>query len=169
MKVCVQVSAAVPIIVTALAACAIHRHSAGSLAAAPAPNRDGRYTFQERPTNSPRTLEGTFIVLRDTILVDATPGPCRYDPGATPGGPIVYKCADVSFSFDRRDPVMTATYHFITTESKPKVVCTRYTIGPNGAQQCAESSTQFVDETVSHSGTLRAHRVESSSAPTPTL
>ena len=166
MKVRSSVSAVLPIVMTMLAACASHRGSAGALAATgPGASPDGRYTFEERPTGTPRVLEGTFIVLRDTILVDATPGPCRYNPRTTPGGPIMYQCADVSLSFDRRDPVMKATYTFSTTEAKPKVVCTRFTIGPNGARECAESSTQFVDQTVSHSGTLRAHRVDASATP----
>ena len=111
MRVRSSVSAVLPIVMTMLAACASHRGSAGALAATgPGASPDGRYTFEERPTGTPRVLEGTFIVLRDTILVDATPGPCRYNPRTTPGGPIMYLCADVSLSFDRRDPVMKATY-----------------------------------------------------------
>ena len=168
MKARVPFFAALPIVVTALAACASHRGSAGSLAAAPAPNRDGRYAFDERPPGTPRTLEGTFTVMGDTVLIDATPGPCRYYAFTTSGGPITYQCADVRYSFDRRDPAMKATYSYTTTEPKSKVVCVRYTIGPNGEQQCAESRTELEDHSVTHSGTLRAHRVDASSTSPPT-
>jgi hypothetical protein len=167
MKASFLLSAGLPIVMTVMTACAGHPGSSGSVAAAAPAIRDGRYTFDEKPVGTPRTLEGTFVVLRDTILVDATPGPCRYDTHSTAGGPITYQCADVSLSFDRRDPVMKATYAFITTEPKPKVVCTRFTIGPNGAQQCAESRTEFVDQTVRHTGTLRAHRMDESPTPPP--
>ena len=161
--------AAISIAMLTLAACANHRGSAGSVAAtAPTVNRDGRYAFEERPAGTSRTVEGTFIVLRDTILVDATPGPCQYDARTTPGGPILYKCADISLSFDRRDPVMKARYDYATTESKPKVVCVRYTVGPGGTQTCAETRTDFVAQTVEHSGALRPHRVDPKAEAPPT-
>jgi hypothetical protein len=169
MKARVPFSAALPLVVTALAACASHRGAAGSLAAVPAPDGDGRYTFDERPPGTPRTLEGTFMVIGDTVLIDATPGPCRYYAFTKSGGPITYQCADVRYSFDRRDPVMKATYSYTATEPKSKVVCVRSIIGPNGESQCLESRTELEDHSVTRSGTLRAHRVESSSAPPATL
>jgi hypothetical protein len=157
MTVRLQLSAPLPIVMAVLAACAGSRGTDSSSASAPAPIRDGRYAFSERPSGTSITLEGTFVVLGDTVMVDATPGPCRYDSNNAPGSPIAYRCADVSLWFDRRDPVTKATYDFQSVESKPKSVCVRYTTGPNGQQVCAQTGIEMVEVKVEHSGTLHAH------------
>src|SRR5881394_3563742 len=91
----------------------------GGAPGSPAPLmlRDGKYSFRERPAGTSLQFEGTFIVLADTVMVDATPGPCRYELNSTRGGPITYHCAETTVSFDRQDPVRRASYTYTTIKT----------------------------------------------------
>ena len=137
------------IVALALAACTQH----GSGAPAP-PVRIGVYRFTERPNGVNTTIEGRVLVTHDSVVVEAEPGPCRYDPHSTAGGPIVYQCADVSISFDRFDPVGRATYRTTKTVTERKTTCVRYTTDSSGKQVCAQQQTETVQHDVPVTGTL---------------
>lgn len=133
----------------------------GATPGSPAPLvvRDGKYSFRERPAGTDLELEGTFIVLADTVMVDATPGPCHYDSRSTRGGPITYRCAETTVSFDRLDPVHRAGYTFTTIKTTSTNVCDRYEVNAAGARVCVSSHVETKDVPVQHSGTLRPVRV----------
>jgi hypothetical protein len=130
-------------------ACAQH----GANAPAP-PVRIGVYRFTERPNGVNTTIQGRVLVTHDSVVVEAEPGPCRYDPHTTAGGPIVYQCADVSIAFDRFDPVGRATYRTTKTVMDRKTTCIRYTTDSSGKQVCAQQQTETTEREVPVTGTL---------------
>ena len=141
------------VLVATAAACA----KSGSPEPAP---RVGLFRFSERPAQTSLTIEGRIFVTHDSVVVDETPGPCRYDiSGSRATGPIVYQCADVTLSFDRYDPVGRATYHTSTTVAEHHTVCVRYTADASGHQVCAQTETQTSERRVAVNGTLHMETV----------
>jgi hypothetical protein len=127
------------------------------------PGKVGVYHFVERVAASGNAdalvLEGELTVLADTVTVDATPGPCRYDTTSTSAGPFVYRCAEVTLSFDRSDPVRRASYSLRTIALQPQTTCVRYATDASGRTNCAESKTVQVERSVMRSGQLRPEPV----------
>ncbi len=141
------------LVVLALAACA--PHGSGAPAPPAPPDRIGVYRFTERPSGLNTPIEGRVLVTHDSVVVEAEPGPCRYDSHATsPGGPIVYQCADISISFDRFDPVGRATYRTTKMVMDRKTTCVRYTTDSKGNQVCAQQQTETTERSVPVTGTL---------------
>ena len=137
------------LLVLIAAACAGHAPSA------PAPPvRIGVYRFTERPQGVNATIEGRVLVTHDSVVVEAEPGPCRYDTHTSAGGPIVYQCADVTLSFDRFDPVGHANYRMNKTVMDRKTTCARFTTDSKGNQVCAQQQTETTERVVPVTGTL---------------
>lgn len=154
--------------VAGLAAC----HSSG-VETAPGidQRRIGVYQFSERITANGRAatsvdLDGQFVVLGDTVTVDARPGPCKYETTSTAGTPIIYTCgSDITLTFDRQDPVGKAAYSVMLSVQQTTSVCIRYTTDASGRRICAETQQQTSDRKVRQSGRLHAIRVASSGDP----
>jgi hypothetical protein len=127
---------------------------------APAPVL-GTFEFRETvPETSPGVmLEGEFTVDGDTIMMETTGGLCRYDHQNSQALSIVYRCGDVRFNFDRRDPLNRTTYSLTTTVSVPVRTCARYETRSNGQRFCAETRTELQDRRVQRSGRLRPKRI----------
>lgn len=125
-------------------------------------SRVGVFRFLERvPDTSPGiTLDGEITVERDTILVEATPGPCQYDVLRSRGTTVVYRCADVFLSFDRNNPIDRARYALVATVYVPVRTCARYTVTTDGRRACAQLRTEMVPREVRRSGRLRPQRVQ---------
>jgi len=150
-----RVNATLLVVAATAAACA----KSGAPATVPTP-RVGVFRFTERPAQISQTIEGRILVTNDSVVVDATPGPCRYDNQASHAtGPIVYQCADVTLSFDRFDPVGHAMYRTSTTVTERHTVCVRYTTDASGHQVCAQTETQTNDRQVPVTGTLHMETV----------
>jgi hypothetical protein len=131
-------------------------------AAVPA-SRVGIFRFLERvPDASPPViLEGEITVEPDTILVDAAPGPCRYDGLRSRSTTVVYRCGiDVALYFDRDNPIDRAQYSLVTTVQVPFRTCTRYTMTTDGRRICAQTRTEMVPREVRREGRLRMERVQ---------
>jgi hypothetical protein len=133
----------------------------------PAQKQFGVYRFSERisannPTSEIIDLEGQFVVLGDTVTVEARPGPCEYDTRTTLGGPILYQCGqNLTLSFDRHQPVARATYKALVAIRETQRICVRYTVDPSGRRICVETSTQTVERMVTQAGHLRTQRMTS--------
>ena len=125
-------------------------------------SRVGVFRFLERvPDTSPGiTLDGEITVERDTILVEATPGPCHYDVLRSRGTTVIYRCADVFLSFDRHNPIDRARYALVATVYVPVRTCARYTVTTDGRRVCAQLRTEMVPREVRRSGRLRPQRVQ---------
>jgi hypothetical protein len=146
----------------ALAACT----SKGSSTPGPAPLLDGIYRFSEKPAPLTQSIEGTMTVLHDTVMVDAQPGPCRYeDKLSWSGGAIVYRCAEMTLSFDRSNPLRNSTFHTSVSVDERKTVCVRYDTNPAGQRVCVQQETQLVPREVQVSGTLHPTRVSKDVQP----
>src|SRR5829696_405394 len=65
-------------------------------------SQTGTFRFLERVGESAPVivLEGILTVTADTIELDLSPGPCRYDEQSAGSSVIRYRCADVSISID---------------------------------------------------------------------
>jgi hypothetical protein len=124
-------------------------------------SRIGVFRFLEYvPGTSPGvTLEGEISVDRDTILVEDTVRPCRYDELRSRRTTVVYNCADVFLAFDRYNPIDRATYSLVTTVNVPVRTCARYTTTTDGRRVCAQMRTEMVPRDVRRSGRLRPQRV----------
>ena len=121
---------------------------------------DGIYRFSERPAQLPQSIEGTMTVLRDTIWVDAQPGPCRYDDKTSWGNKsIVYRCADMTLSIERLNPIRNAAFSATTTIEERKTVCTQYSTNSAGQRVCVQRDTQIVPRRVTVNGMLHPVRV----------
>ena len=132
----------------------------------PAPILDGIYRFSERPQPLTQPIEGTLTILRDTIMVDAQPGPCRYEDKLSWGSSsIVYRCAEMTLSFDRSNPLRNARFRTTVTVDERKKVCVRYDVNPRGERVCVQQETQIVQREVPVSGMLRPVRAPRADQP----
>ena len=167
-----RASHVVVLIAAVLVSGACHAAKANGDELTSAQRQVGVYRFSERisadnPTSETIDLDGQFVVLGDTITVEARPGPCRYDTRTTLGGPILYQCGqNLTLSFDRHQPVARATYRALVTIRETQRICVRYTVDPSGRRICVETSTQTVERMVTQSGHLRPERTQ---AEPPTL
>ena len=116
--------------------------------------RIGVYRFTVRSTSAV-VLEGKFMVLADTIVVDATPGPCHY-VHETSVLAIEYRCAEMTLLFDRNDPVGRSSYRGKVTVTENQPTCVRYGTNSRGQRTCVETSTQPVDRQILASGRIDA-------------
>lgn len=137
--------------------------SKGTPAPKPLPIVEGVYEFSERPTQMDEAIEGRVTILGDTLLVDARPGPCRYDEQASWGKnhPFTYQCADITLTFDRYYPIDRASYRTTTIVNERHTVCVQYTTNAAGQQLCTRTETQTVPRRVSLSGSLHPRRISS--------
>lgn len=133
----------------------------GTTAPQPGANVDGVYQFTERPAQLDQPIEGTLTISGDTIIVDARPGPCRYDEQASWGKnhPFTYRCADITVTVDRYNPIGRALYRTTTTVNDRRTVCVRYEVNSAGQRVCAQQETQVIPREVSLSGNLHPTRV----------
>ncbi|CAN5386729.1 hypothetical protein BH09GEM1_BH09GEM1_06390 [soil metagenome] len=119
----------------------------------------GAYRFTERVADDV-TLEGIFVIEPDTVSIEATPGPCRYESERSNSLGYSYTCGDVHYAFERSDPLRTASYSVVVHLRETKSVCVRYTVTSTGRQVCAESRNETVFRDVRRSGLLRPQRVD---------
>jgi hypothetical protein len=127
----------------------------------PLPIVEGTYQFSERPARLAEAIEGTVTVAGDTLLVEARPGPCRYDEQASWGKnhPFTFQCAEVTLTFDRMHPVDRASYRTTTLVNERQTVCVRYDTNTAGQRVCVQQETQTIPRQISVSGSLRLTRV----------
>jgi hypothetical protein len=123
-------------------------------------SRVGIFRFFERvPGTSPEVvLEGEITVERDTILLEATPGPCHYDRLRSGGTTVAYRCSEVFLYFDRNNPIDRAQYSLVATANVPVTTCVLYTT-TDGRRVCAQVRTVMQLREVHRSGRLRPRRV----------
>lgn len=124
------------------------------------PEQYGTYRFEEQLTPDDK-IEGHFVVGEDSVDVDAYPGPCRYERERSNVLTIVYRCGDVTYAFDRTDPVRKASYSTVVHVKATRQVCIRYTTNNAGQQVCAQMSTETYYRDSRRSGLLRVERMES--------
>jgi len=146
------------VMLLAIAACG----KKGATAPKPLPMLDGVYHFSERPPQLQDAIEGTLTVISDTVIVEAQPGPCSYDREQSWGRnhPYVYRCAEITLSFDRYNPVQKASYRTTTTIFERRTVCVRYETNSSGQRVCVQQETQSVPRQISVSGSLHMTRVQ---------
>jgi len=121
----------------------------------------GSYVFAERvPTYRGESvpLEGEFTVLTDSVTVRTNISSCLYNLISTRGGPLHYDCGEVSFAFDRFDPVHRTTYRMKVRYSEATQVCAQYTQDAAGRQRCVSYRTEYVDREVIRTGRLNPRR-----------
>jgi len=108
-------------------------------------------------TSPPVTIVGNITLLRDTILLDLAPGPCR--PMESSPQAYVYQCAnEVRLWFDRRDPVQRNSYSVTTTESVSKRRCATVANSEAGGSRCARYETELVEQKATRVGRLFLQR-----------
>jgi hypothetical protein len=122
------------------------------------PESIGAYRFTEHASEDIE-LNGIFVVEADSVSIDATPGPCRYERDRSNLLTITYTCADITYVFDRYEPVRKATYAVTVRQQKTRSVCARYAVNSQGRSVCVEyrNEVYFVD--VRRGGLLRPQRM----------
>ena len=122
------------------------------------PESVGAYRFTEH-AGEDLDLEGIFVVEPDSVSIEATPGPCRYERDRASLLAITYTCGEVTYVFDRSDPVRKATYSAMARIQKTRQVCARTVVNNQGRTVCAEyrKEVYFVD--ARRGGTLRPQRM----------
>jgi hypothetical protein len=129
------------------------------------PAQVGSYHFLEH-VGTDLDLEGTLVVESDTVSIDASPGPCRYEREYSNSMAITYTCADVRYTFNRSDPVHKAGYSAVLHLTETRSVCVRYTVDAAGRSICAQRGNETVLRDVHRDGNLRLQRVMDD-APSP--
>ena len=90
-----------------------------------------------------------MTVLADTIMVDAQPGPCRYEDKRSWGNTsIIYRCAEMTLMLDRKNPVRNSRFYTTVSVEERKTVCVRYDTNSAGQRYCAQQDTQIVSRDV---------------------
>jgi hypothetical protein len=119
----------------------------------------GSYRYlQVVPNTSPnKTLDGRIIVERDTLTVEDNSGLCRYDRNSGILS-IVYHCGDVTYRFDRRDPINRADFGVTTTVYTTVTKCLDYTTNSNGQRVCARTGPVTEERRVGRTGRLKPVR-----------
>lgn len=121
----------------------------------------GKYGFNEHPTGMRGSLEGTFTIVGDTIVVDATPGPCH--PAMNPGPlAFVYACSDVVLYLDKQDPIRRSSYRYTAYTQERKTVCMEYQTTPQGQQKCVRTTVEVNEKPVLRNAILRTFPATSS-------
>lgn len=132
----------------ALAACLTHPATVP-----PQLGRDGVYTFAEQIARAGESIAGKVVILADTITVELSSNPCRYDADASRTA-IAYACAGFGLWFDRRDPVGKSFYRARRTVMEPRAECARLDVRPNGDRVCLIYADRPVEVTVDLTGPL---------------
>ena len=140
--------------------------AASSTRANPRSNQVGAYRFTQRVAED-LELEGILVIEADTLSIEATPGPCRYDQMRSNVLTVSYTCADVYYTFDRTDPLLTARYSAVAHLRDSRVTCARYTVTSTGQQVCAETRTETVYRDVRRSGLLQPRRMSDNDPARP--
>lgn len=119
----------------------------------------GRYRYlQVVPSTSPqKTLEGTIIIERDTLTVEDNSGLCRYDRNSGSVA-IVYHCGDVTYRFDRKDPINRADYGVTMLTYVAVTRCVQYTTNSEGQRVCSRTDQSTEERRVGRSGRLKPVR-----------
>jgi hypothetical protein len=153
--------AMMPLFVAVLTACGASTPRPRELA----DSQLGTFRFLERVGGSDRsgaaavTLEGILTITRDTIEVNMTPGPCRYEDQSRSSLFIRYKCADVFVSVDRANPLNRSSYWMSVLERVPVRVCARYGTNAAGNQVCVAYTNTYEERRVNRSGRLLLNRI----------
>jgi hypothetical protein len=148
-----MISASVSLTLALAASCASNGKKIGIR-----PESIGAYRFTEHAGDD-MDLDGIFVVESDTVSIEATPGPCRYDPDRASLLTITYRCGDVTYVFDRSDPVRKVTYSAMVRLQKTRSVCARYVVNSQGRQVCAEYRNELYFVDTRRSGLLRPQRM----------
>jgi len=119
----------------------------------------GTWRFSEQ-VSPDLALEGQFTVEQDTVDVDLRTAPCRYERDRSNMLAITYSCGpEVSFSFDRSDPVRRARYTALVHLVERRTVCRRYATDSAGRTVCVETGQETAFRDARRSGILRVERV----------
>jgi hypothetical protein len=138
----------------ALAAC---HQNPGSRAPDPV-RRNGSYDYVAHVAGG--SFAGTFRVVEDTILVEASDGACWYDKSVNLPLTMQFKCEGVSdvqdfaLVLDRRNPVRASRWSGTTIRTVQRTVCDRYETDAAGRRRCAASHTISEDVKVGVGGPL---------------
>jgi hypothetical protein len=117
-----------------------------------------RYTEVVPSTSPKKTLEGRIVVERDTLTMEDNSGLCRYDMNLSSNVTIVYHCGDVTYRFDRRDPINRAAFGLTTTEYIQVIKCLDYVTNANGQRVCARTGPSTEERRAGRSGRLKPVR-----------
>ena len=124
------------------------------------PEMLGTWRFSEQVSRD-LLLEGQFTVERDTVEIEARPGPCRYERDRSNALSIAYSCGpDVLFSFDRADPVRRAHFSALVHLVETRSVCQRSVVNKTGQTVCAEYGREVVYRDARRAGLLRVQRTD---------
>ena len=136
-----------PQLVLALFAAACASSGMGPAGSKPLPI--GVYHVLERVqrTNPPVTIEGTITILPDTLIAEFTPGPCTTTPSSTTAFNL--RCAEVEYTFEKRDPLLYNYYAVKTSETVTDRKCVQYV-----ANRCVQYETSVKEQNATRTGRL---------------
>ena len=114
----------------------------------------GVYRYHQQVLNARPAviLDGSVTLLPDTLVVSLATSPCTYDPRSYGNRWIRYVCGEVTFSFNRRNPLRENSYTAPLTEFVYESVCLQTVIDSRGREVCARRG----NERVERRGTIRA-------------
>ncbi len=117
-------------------------------------SRIGVYRFEEHSEQIKNPIRGRVAMTHDSVYVDADAGPCTYDPASQTSVRIIYHCNDVTFLFDRDDPLNRSTYSTTGTVIEHQTNCARYKTDTQGRQTCIQQQTDNIEHQIAVNGKL---------------
>jgi hypothetical protein len=117
---------------------------------------DGAYPFKQVITNAnpPMTLEGTVIIMPDTVVMTLSGKSCSPEARSSPTT-LGYVCGQYGFWFNRENPLRTNRYNVPTMIWRTRPVCDQYRENPTTkAEQCVRYRQERYESRTVISGAL---------------
>jgi hypothetical protein len=105
-------------------------------------------------TQPAMVMEGTLIYQPDTTYVNYLAAPCTYDQRSVGARSVYYRCGEVTFLFDRHNPLQDNSYSVVTNVMVTQRVC----VARNTSGACTREDVSRSTQRVQRSGTLRPFR-----------
>jgi len=119
----------------------------------------GSYPFKQVLSNAnpPMTLEGTVVLLPDTVVLTVGGKSCSASVDArNSNDAFAYNCGESSFYLNKQDPLRFNSYRVPTIVWQTRQVCVMYAVNRmTGAEQCSRYGQERVETRIVLSGPLK--------------
>lgn len=117
----------------------------------------GTYRYEAK-SGTHIVSQGTLTITEDSVIVDATPGPCHPVVATSRTRPLIYDCGHVTLSFDRVRPLTRSKATSTRTIYDRQQVCMVESRDTQGRVICAKYGFESVEKTVPVTATVRIIR-----------
>jgi hypothetical protein len=117
----------------------------------------GTYLFKQvlQNANPPMVLEGTVLLLPDTVMMTLGGKSCSPNPNSRNATAFGYNCGEFGFSFSKENPLRQNGYRVPTTVWQTRRICDAYRENPmTKASECTRYRQERYEARIVLSGSL---------------